>query len=389
MTSDARILRDAVLVGSGTVLTNDFFFDFDPIINIEQPAGAARNFVLFGRSEGLFLNDGFVVDFINGTGDADVVVSNSGFIGSSGRADVSIQLAGTGQRVILNEGEITGRVQLGNASDLVYNTGLIDGDVNTGGGDDFVFQDTSGEITGRLHTGSGDDVVFNSGSTGSVNLGSGNDLYVAVVDGGNLPESGRILGGTGDDTIRAGSGDDFISGDDGRDLITGRGGNDRISGGDSKDVLDGGEGRDTLKGGNGEDTLIGGNGNDLLQGGTGKDELIGGRGNDKLTGGSGADVFVFDGRSGNDIITDFSTADQVQLAQVFDVADVAGETVLTGLITFDIIEGLIDYTGRHAVLDLQDVYEAAGLGNLTNGEGHSIKFLNVADGALTEDNFIL
>lgn len=389
MTADARNLRDGVLVGIGTVLTPDFSIDFEPTITIEQEFDEARNFVFFGLSEGLFLNDGFVRDFVIGNGAGDVVVSNSGFIGSSGRADIAIELGGTGQRVVLNEGDITGSVQLGLGTDLVYNTGVIDGDVNTSGGDDYVFQTVTGEITGRLHTGAGDDVVFNTGAIGTVNLGSGNDLYVATTDGGNMPEGGRILGGTGADTIRAGTTDDVILGGAGRDRVFGSDGDDHISGNGGRDSLFGGEGEDTLVGGGGKDTLGGGNDNDTLYGSSGEDRLIGGRGDDRLSGGSGADVFVFDGRTGDDVITDFTTEDQVELGQVFRFFAVPGGFELRGLITFDLVDAALDYSGGNAVLDLQAVYEAADLANRTNGEGNSITFLNVADNALTEDNFIL
>ncbi|MEX0312286.1 MAG: calcium-binding protein [Tateyamaria sp.] len=389
MTTDARILRDAVLVDGGTVLTTDFSINFDPIITIEQEVDTARNFVRFGLSEGLLLNDGFVRDYVSGNGEADIVVSNSGFIGSSGRADIAIALGGTGQRVILNEGEVTGRIQLGLSEDLVYNTGLMDGDVNTSGGNDIVFQAASGEITGRLHTGAGDDVVFNSGVIGTVNLGSGDDLYVAVTDGGNTPDGGRILGGTGDDTIRAGTTDDVIVGGDGSDEVFGSDGNDRLYGNDGKDLLNGGEGEDTLIGGDGKDTLSGGNDNDTLHGGNGEDRLFGGRGDDRLTGGSGSDIFIFNGRSGDDTITDFTSDDQVRLSQVFRFFEVDGELQLRGLITFDIVDAALDYSGNTAVLDLQAVYEAADLADRTNGQGNSITFFNVADNSLTEDNFIL
>ena len=47
-------------------------------------------------------------------------------------------------------------------------------------------------------------------------------------------------------------------------------------------------------------------GNDTLIGAGGDDILIGGGGNDTLTGKGGKDIFVFNGDSGHDIITDFT-----------------------------------------------------------------------------------
>jgi VCBS repeat-containing protein len=66
------------------------------------------------------------------------------------------------------------------------------------------------------------------------------------------------------------------------------------------------EGNDTQTGGIASDVLDGGNGNDTLSGGNGGDALIGGGGNDKLTGGAGADTFVFYGKFGQDVVTDFT-----------------------------------------------------------------------------------
>jgi Ca2+-binding RTX toxin-like protein len=51
----------------------------------------------------------------------------------------------------------------------------------------------------------------------------------------------------------------------------------------------------------------GGSGNDTLVGASGDDILDGGDGSDVLTGGAGADVFVFDGASGTDTLTDFES----------------------------------------------------------------------------------
>ncbi len=79
-------------------------------------------------------------------------------------------------------------------------------------------------------------------------------------------------------TIRGGSGRDRLAGHAGADLLVGRGGPDRLQGGGGHDVLKGGHGRDVLNGGPGHDRLIGG---------------------------AGADQFVFNARSGNDVIRDF------------------------------------------------------------------------------------
>lgn len=106
-----------------------------------------------------------------------------------------------------------------------------------------------------------------------------------------------------------------------------------ISGGSDFDVLqvtagfqglEGGGGNDLLLGADSDDGLDGGTGNDWLFGGDGNDNLTGGKGNDILTGGDGNDVFVFGGKSGKDVITDFNVDEDVlQIAKSKNIKNVA------------------------------------------------------------------
>jgi Ca2+-binding RTX toxin-like protein len=88
------------------------------------------------------------------------------------------------------------------------------------------------------------------------------------------------------------------------DFMTGSGGND---------IFDGGLGNDSISGDDGNDSLFGGGDSDTINGGNGNDTLIGGLGTNVLNGGDGVDVFVFSGTSagGGDLITNYSTADDV------------------------------------------------------------------------------
>ncbi|WP_415403372.1 calcium-binding protein [Tateyamaria sp. SN3-11] len=385
MTTDALdLLSRSIFRGGNFYVPDDFEITFDPVLEIEQTSTQARNFVFLEDNESLFLNDGFVRDFISGDGDADVVIGNTGTIGSSGRADPSITLTGNGQRAILNEGDILGGIQLGGGDDLLYTAGLIDGDVNMGGGDDIVLvrdfvrggEAFPGEITGTLNTGSGNDVVVNGGLIGNVNLGSGDDIYNALALNGEIAAGGRISAGTGNDIIRGGASAERVYGGSGNDEIDGNDGNDWLNGGINGDTVRGGNGDDIITGGNGRDWLSGGSGDDTIHGGTGRDMIYGGRGDDMLNGQSGADTFHFFGRGGNDTIVDFKDNDLV----VIDAP--AG---FPGL-SFALIDSLLDYSGTGARLDLTELFEQAGLGDYTDGE-NSITWLDVADGALTADHF--
>lgn len=72
------------------------------------------------------------------------------------------------------------------------------------------------------------------------------------------------------------------------------------------DTVIGSPGNDIILGSNGTDYLSGGQGDDIINGGNGRDFIDGGSGNDILTGGQGQDEFIFSGRFGSDIITDFT-----------------------------------------------------------------------------------
>lgn len=114
-----------------------------------------------------------------------------------------------------------------------------------------------------------------------------------------------IINGTG--------GSNVISGTSSADVINARGGDDVVNAGGGADIVFGGNGDDIVSGEGGADYLDGGIGNDILRGGAGADVLLGGDGDDILSGGNADDTFVFDGTSGNDIITDFTTADTIAI----------------------------------------------------------------------------
>ena len=68
-----------------------------------------------------------------------------------------------------------------------------------------------------------------------------------------------------------------------------------------------------MHGGTGDDTLFGAAGDDTLFGEAGIDLLIGGFGNGRPSGGTGSDTFLFESGFGDDVIADFSKADQIWL----------------------------------------------------------------------------
>ena len=107
----------------------------------------------------------------------------------------------------------------------------------------------------------------------------------------------------------------------------------------------------------GDDSLQGGDGSDALFGGAGNDTLDGGAGADTLTGGAGADVFVVQGA---DTITDFTTADFVDLSQFYNATTLAarnaanpGNTYSTALtwLRADQADGILQSAGGLQILN--------------------------------------
>jgi RTX calcium-binding nonapeptide repeat (4 copies) len=89
----------------------------------------------------------------------------------------------------------------------------------------------------------------------------------------------EVLGGEGDDELKAIAGNTRLTldGGPGADVLRSEGGNDVLRGGPDADQLTGGAGSDVLEGGDGADTLTGDNcdavGADVLDGGAGFDTL--------------------------------------------------------------------------------------------------------------------
>lgn len=130
-----------------------------------------------------------------------------------------------------------------------------------------------------------------------------------------------------------------IAGSPAVDLLRGTPNADHITGLAGHDDLMGFGGDDLIQGGDGLDELFGGAGNDTLEGGAGDDYLDGRSGDDALTGGPGRDVFAFYAResgkdldSGNDIITDFNSAEDVILLDGFAAEQLEMRTDAAGMV---------------------------------------------------------
>ncbi|GAB5378309.1 MAG: hypothetical protein AcusKO_47710 [Acuticoccus sp.] len=172
----------------------------------------------------------------------------------------------------------------------------------------------------------------------------------------------NITGDAARNILRGGTGDDVLSGGEGNDILLGEQGADQLNGGIGRDLakyagseaavqidLDAGAGSggsaegdtfngiESILGSRFGDDISGDDARNVLRAGGGDDTVNGGGNNDKLFGGDGADEFRFASAGfGHDVIGDFedgvdlidTTSFGATLAD-FDIAEVAGDTVLT------------------------------------------------------------
>ncbi|WP_108658534.1 CAP domain-containing protein [Acuticoccus kandeliae] len=101
--------------------------------------------------------------------------------------------------------------------------------------------------------------------------------------------------------------------DPGVPQIKGTNGKDKIVTTRFDDNIKAGKGDDVVKALGGDDSLRGMGGDDKMNGGPGADLLIGGGGDDTMTGGGGPDRFVFNNRSGDDVVRGFKNGDVLDL----------------------------------------------------------------------------
>lgn len=260
-------------------------------------SGQTKVFIRFGTGTGssgepIFANTETTFDVgseprsvtvadINGDGDLDLIVANSG-------SDNISLLLGNGAGGF--DAAINYSVGDGSRSVAV-------GDVNGDNKLDFVVANENGDnISVLLNTTVGDQFI---------GIGSTNDIYIVDSIGDTITEGA----GGGIDTVRASvtytlsdnierltlTGTNDIDG-------TGNGLANNITGNEGDNTLDGGIGNDFLFGNGGDDTLIGGEGNDRLSGGEGADTLIGGIGNDIYFVDDAGDTVTEDAGAGTDTV---------------------------------------------------------------------------------------
>ncbi|WP_376087293.1 calcium-binding protein [Roseomonas sp. CCTCC AB2023176] len=317
------------VVNAGSIMAERFAVDMGQGGTLSNSGQIVSGYGIRSNGWATILNTGEIEGYGNGYVNGSLSGSGSGSaINVLGGAEITNSgsiAAGTGTAIAAGNGLSGGEVRLVNSgfiggspsqgavttnagADQVINTGTISGRVFLYDGDD-LYDGAQGVLIGRVVAGSGNDTVFGGAMGERIEADDGND----EVDGGG----GRdvLFGLAGNDTLDGGDGDDVIEGGAGVDVMDGGAGTDMLSymissagvevnltsgeasGGDAEgDVFANFEGvrgsayADTLTGSKLADRLEGRGGDDLISSGAGNDRLFGQDGNDVLVGGAGMDV---------------------------------------------------------------------------------------------------
>jgi Ca2+-binding RTX toxin-like protein len=360
------------IVGNGGNDVLDGFFGNDTLTggdgNDELDGGAGSDVLIGGAGDDFFNAieaDGAVgvVDLLyGGTGNDTYYVD--------GTSDIVFENAGGGADGVYSnsgyylwdniEGLFLNQLEDGRSNDFFGVGNALDNAIHGNNGNNLLIGGAGNDYIADYF---GNDQLFGEDGDDGLHGGYGVDYIVGGAGNDSLYGEGdadALYGGDGDDTLDAGEGfvTDILVGGAGNDLLIGRYGTDRAG---DYDLMDGGAGDDiylvdtpddltfeavdggidtvfadingagyylypntenlVLEGstpfgvGNALDNRLTGNaiGNYLL-GGLGNDTLNGKAGNDVLFGEGGADIFVFERRTGGDVIGDFQTGiDKIRL----------------------------------------------------------------------------
>lgn len=344
--------NDIVFAGAGNDIVfggagNDRIYGDD---GDDTLMGEDGNDVLFGGAGNDIILAGAGDDMAQGDAGNDTLDGGDGNDKLDGGQGADVLIAGAGNDVIKG----------GDGDDVLFDgagSDLVDG----GTGDDHVVAAADGEsdiYDGGADADTLDYTMSRAGLTVDLTLGV---AFGDDVGSDEVANFESVIGGAGDDFIRAASASLSMDGAAGNDTLTGGAGDDIVADGTGDDVVHAGEGNDLVlaaadtandvyDGGAGHDTLsyatatlsvtvdlARGNargqdiGSDLIDsfekiiGGSGDDHLISGSGSVSMTGGRGRDTFEFQRSDGDHEallvrkITDFTVGDRI-VAATFEIS---------------------------------------------------------------------
>ena len=241
-----------------------------------------------------------------GTDGDDVINIRSG--GSDGSLLVSVNgkevryTAAEARRLIIDGGSGNDKITV--ADDVVYQ--------KTNSGYEYSLNIVGGDGDDEIKAGSGKDIIYDNYGSNVIDGGDGDNTMIAhgFDKDGVTVHKNTVKGGSGRDYIETGAGNDTIEAGEGGDVIYAGAGNDTVHGGGGDDFINAGGGNDEVWGEDGNDVLFGLSGNDKLYGGAGYDTLASGDGDDIVDGGAGADTVRYTNSGhGHDQVADDGSDD--------------------------------------------------------------------------------
>ena len=370
-------LGDAVSINGG--IGNDSIYNSGSDVTISAGVGVdtiynsgAKTSISAGNGNDYILNEGENVTISGGTGDDNVTLSNY--------ADFYRYTIGDGNDYIINYSDddtiqiTSGWVKstLTSGSDIIIeisNGSLItlegaDGQtlniinahgqsVTTKSGAD-EDETVTAELTITQGTASVDDVTNDSENV-RINTGEGND---------NVDNSGNYV------TVNSGSGDDTVDNSGSRVVINALTGNDTIGNTGEYVTINAGSGADTISNTGSHVSINAGAGTDTIINEGENVTVNGGTGDDTITGSDYADFYQYAAGEGNDVITNYSADDTLQITSGTVSATVEeGSDLIISIgkssITLQEAAGqalnLIDRSGKEITLVDTDTTETSSL----------------------------
>src|SRR5262249_38765474 len=138
------------------------------------------------------------------------------------------------------------------------NAGTLNGNVvflavenlNGGDGSDSFLLGNDRGVSGEINGGSGSNTLSYAAYTRADTADLRRETATRV---GRVRNIRQVIGGAGDDLLRAGTGSTVLRGGNGNDIVVGSSAGDQLFGDNGRDLLIGGEGSDLIEGGADED----------------------------------------------------------------------------------------------------------------------------------------
>ena len=333
---------------SYTISINDLNLGNDTVSNIEGVLGSAGDDSMTGGANADVFGGGLGDDTLDGGDGVDTL-------------DFSQSTSAINFSIATNIGAVVTVADGLGGTDSVTNFENV-----TGGSaaDTFTGDDNANVISGNA----GNDTLTDGGGQDTLYGGDGDDTF--IISGTNNTATESVYGGSGMDIIDLSAMTTgftaawfYVSDDRIFDIYTTEGGRIRYS---NLEGIIGGTGNDTLRANTNFDVYIDGNdGNDLVDGSNGSDTLVGGTGVDTVNGGNGDDLIVFasdsvdniNGGNGNDTIQfnvseslDFTAATLANInnVEIFSLAEGNQDITLSGANVLDFV------TSNNSVVDNTD-----------------------------------